>query len=193
MIGFDMNQLPMASRRGKQVRSSGAEEMDEQNSAFAQTGSTAAADKRDEIDGLGFLNRIKERRHPPPAMMVLLGMDIAEIERGRVVFEAVPTAAHYNPAGNVHGGFAATLLDSCMTCAVQSMLKAGLACTTIDLNIHYTRGATDKSGVLRAEGKVVHVGRQIATAEGRVTDPQGRVIAHATTSCLIFPMRSVSA
>jgi uncharacterized protein (TIGR00369 family) len=167
--------------------------MDEQNSAFSQTISTVSAGDHEEIDGLGFLNRIKAGHHPPPAMMVLLGMDIAEIERGRVVFEAVPTAAHYNPAGAVHGGFAATLLDSCMTCAVQSTLKAGLACTTIDLNIHYTRGANDKSGVLRAEGKVVHVGRQIATAEGRVTDSQGRVIAHATTSCLIFPMRPTGA
>ena len=188
-----MNQFAQALGLDEQVRSSGAEEMDEQNSAFSQTVSTVSADDGEEIDGLGFLNRIKARQHPPPAMMALLGMDIAEIERGRVVFEAVPTAAHYNPAGNVHGGFAATLLDSCMTCAVQSTLKAGLACTTIDLNIHYTRGANDKTGVLRAEGKVVHVGRQMATAEGRVTDPQGRIIAHATTSCLIFPLRAEKA
>jgi uncharacterized protein (TIGR00369 family) len=107
-----------------------------------------------------------------------------------VVFGATPTSAHYNPAGMVHGGFAATMLDSCMTCAVQSTLAPGLACTTVDLNIHYTRGANDRTGLLRAEGKIVHAGRQIATAEGRVTDPQGRVIAHATTSCLIFPMRA---
>ena len=163
--------------------------MDDRNSASSLTASIGSPGTDEDIDGLEFLNRIKAGRHPPPAMMVLLGMDVAEIERGRVVFEAVPTAAHYNPAGAVHGGFAATLLDSCMTCAVQSTLKPGLACTTIDLNIHYTRGANDKTGILRAEGKVVHAGRQIATAEGRVTDPQGRVIAHATTSCLIFPTR----
>jgi uncharacterized protein (TIGR00369 family) len=193
MIGFDMNQFVAPAWLGEPVRSSGAEEMGERNSAFSQTVSLSPAGEREEIDGLEFLNRIKAGRHPPPAMMVLLGMDVAEIERGRVVFEAVPTAAHYNPAGAVHGGFAATLLDSCMTCAVQSTLKAGLACTTIDLNIHFTRGANDKTGVLRAEGKVVHAGRQIATAEGRVTDPQGRVIAHATTSCLIFPSRPTGA
>jgi uncharacterized protein (TIGR00369 family) len=146
-----------------------------------------------EIDGLEFLNRIKAGRIPPPPMMVLLGFDVAEIERGRVVFAATPTSAHYNPAGMVHGGYAATMLDSAMTCAVQSTLAPGLACTTVDLNIHYTRGATAESGLLRAEGKVVHVGRQIATAEGRVTDPQGRVIAHATTSCLIFPVRPAKA
>lgn len=155
--------------------------------------SASATVESAEIDGFEFLTRIKDGRQRPPGMAVLLGMNIAEIERGRVVFEATPTAAHYNPAGMVHGGFAATLLDTCMTCAVQSSLKAGLGCTTLDLNIHYTRGANDKTGLLRAEGKVVHVGRQMATAEGRVTDPQGRVIAHATTSCLIFPLRAKDA
>lgn len=163
--------------------------MSEQNSAPLQSVTSANND----IDGLEFINRIKDGRIPPPGMAVLLGFDILETERGRIVFGATPTAAHYNPAGAVHGGFAATILDTCMTCAVQSTLKAGLACTTIDLNIHYTRGANDRTGLLRAEGKVVHVGRQIATAEGRVTDAQGRVIAHATTSCLIFPTRAASA
>jgi uncharacterized protein (TIGR00369 family) len=76
-----------------------------------------------------------------------------------------------------------------MTCAVQSTLKAGLGCTTLDLHVHYTRAANENSGLLRAEGKVIHAGRQFATAEGRLTDPQGRIVAHATTSCLIFPLR----
>jgi uncharacterized protein (TIGR00369 family) len=165
--------------------------MSEQNSAALRTVSNAST--VEEADGLELLNRIKDGRDAPPAMMVLLGFEMSEAERGRVVFSATPTAAHYNPAGVVHGGFAATMLDTCMTCAVQSALKAGLACTTLDLTIHYTRGANDKTGLLRAEGKVVHVGRQIATAEGRVTDPQGRIIAHATTSCLIFPTRAASA
>jgi uncharacterized protein (TIGR00369 family) len=147
----------------------------------------------EEIDGLEFLARIMDGRSPSPGMAVLLGFEIAEVERGRVVFTAVPTAAHYNPAGVVHGGLAATMLDSCMTCAIQSVLKPGLACTTVDLNVHYVRGASDKTGQLRAEGKIVHVGRQIGTAEGRVTDPEGRVIAHATTSCFIFSIRPTSA
>jgi len=162
----------------------------------AQASKTIASDSKsdpEEIDGLEFLARIRDGRSPPPAMGVLLGFEITEIERGRVVFTAVPTAAHYNPAGAVHGGFAATMLDSCMTCAVQSALKPGLACTTVDLNVHFVRGATDKIGELRAEGKIVHVGRQIGTAEGRLTDPHGRVIAHATTSCFIFPIRPASA
>ena len=163
-----------------------------QHSSAAVHAETDAAGA-DEIDGLEFLTRIQAGRIPPPPMMVLLGFDVAEIERGRVVFAATPTGAHYNPAGMVHGGYAATMLDSAMTCAVQSTLAPGLACTTVDLNIHYTRGATADTGLLRAEGKVVHAGRQIATAEGRVTDPQGRVIAHATTSCLIFPARPAKA
>lgn len=142
--------------------------------------------RADEIDGLEFLRRIQDGRAPPPGMAVTLGMAMVEVERGRVVFVATPTAAHANPAGGAHGGFAATLLDSCMTCAVQSTLSAGIACTTLDLNLHFTRGANHQTGALRAEGKIVHVGRRFATAEGRLTDPQGRLIAHATTSCLIF-------
>jgi uncharacterized protein (TIGR00369 family) len=162
--------------------------MDDARAAAAKIDPAAAA-ADPSLDGLEFLSRIKDGRLPPPGMAVLLGFAIAEVERGRVVFEATPTAAHYNPAGSVHGGFAATMLDSCMTCAVQSTLAAGLGCTTVDLNVHFTRGATDRIGLLRAEGKIVHGGRQIATAEGRVTDGHGRVVAHATTSCLIFPIR----
>lgn len=167
--------------------------MGERLSAAFQAAPTAAAASSEDIDGLEFLIRIKDGRSPPPGIAVLLGMDLAEVERGRAVFEAIPTKDHYNPAGGVHGGFTATLLDSCMTCAVQSALKPGFGCTTLDLNIHYTRGATAETGLLRAEGKIVHVGRQMATAEGRVTDPRGRIIAHATTSCLIFPLRAASA
>ncbi|MGD0719621.1 MAG: PaaI family thioesterase [Roseiarcus sp.] len=162
--------------------------MGEPNVADGQSDSGPQA-QPEAIDGFEFLSRIKDGRSPAPGMAVLLGFDIVELERGRVVFAAIPTAAHYNPAGAVHGGFAATMLDSCMTCAVQSTLAPGLACTTIDLNVHFTRGATDRTGLLRAEGRIVHAGRQIATAEGRVLDARGRVIAHATTSCLIFPIR----
>jgi len=167
--------------------------MSEPSAAASRTLPSVAEPSSEEIDGLEFLNRIKDGRIPPPGMAILLGFDMLETERGRVVFGATPTAAHFNPAGAVHGGFAATLLDTCMTCAVQSTLAPGLGCTTIDLNIHYTRGANDRTGLLRAEGQVVHAGRQIATAEGRVTDVQGRVIAHATTSCLIFPVRPATA
>src|ERR1700689_405524 len=128
--------------------------MSEPSSAAART--APAASSVEEADGLELLNRIKDGRVAPPAMMVLLGFEMSKAEGGRAVFSATPAAAHYNPAGVVHGGFAATMLDTCMTCAVQSALKAGLGCTTLDLNIHYTRAANDKTGPLRAEGKVVH-------------------------------------
>jgi uncharacterized protein (TIGR00369 family) len=146
----------------------------------------------EEPDGLELLHRIKDGRLPPPGMAVSLGLAMTELERGRAVFVATPTAAHANPAGGTHGGFSATLLDTCMTCAVQSTLKAGFFCTTLDLHVRFTRGANESTGALRAEGKIIHAGRQLATAEGRLTDPQGRLIAHATTSCLIYPSRSAA-
>ena len=141
------------------------------------------------MSGLEFIRAIMNGDHPPPSMALLLGFNIVEAEQGRVVFAGEPSDNHLNPMGVVHGGYAATLLDSCMTCAVQSALKPGLSATTLDLNIHYTRATTPRSGLLRAEGKIVHIGKQLGTAEGRITDPQGRVLAHATTSCLVFPAR----
>jgi uncharacterized protein (TIGR00369 family) len=141
------------------------------------------------MSGLEFIRAIMNGAHPPPTMATLIGFDIVEADEGRVVFSGVPTERHLNPMGVVHGGYAATLLDSCMTCAIQSTLKPGFAAMTLDISVRFTRAATPQSGVLRAEGKTIHVGRQFGTAEGRLTDGQGRVIAHATTSCLIFPMR----
>jgi uncharacterized protein (TIGR00369 family) len=142
------------------------------------------------MSGLEFIRAIMKGDHPPPSIALVLGFNIIEVEEGRVVFGGEPTESHLNPMGVVHGGYIATLLDSCMTCAVQSALRPGLVATTLDLNIHYTRATTPRSGLLRAEGKLVHVGKQLGTAEGRLSDPQGRVLAHATTSCLIFPARS---
>jgi uncharacterized protein (TIGR00369 family) len=165
--------------------------MNEQSSAV-QASRTLPSDAITTMSGLDFIRAIKDGAYPPPTMATLVGFDIIEAEEGRVVFSGVPTENHLNPMGVVHGGYAATLLDSCMTCAIQSVLKPGFAATTLDISVHFTRAATPQSGALRAEGKTVHVGRQFGTAEGRVTDPQGRVIAHATTSCLIFPIRSAS-
>jgi uncharacterized protein (TIGR00369 family) len=141
------------------------------------------------MSGLDFIRAIMNGAHPPPAMATLMGFAIVEADEGRVVFSGVPTERHLNPMGVVHGGYAATLLDSCMTCAIQSTLKPGFATTTLDISVRYTKAATPRSGALRAEGKTVHVGKQFGTAEGRLTDGQGRVIAHATTSCLIFPLK----
>jgi uncharacterized protein (TIGR00369 family) len=167
--------------------------MNEQSAIAVQSGRTLPPEALMTMSGLDFIRAIMAGAHPPPSMALLVGFNIVEAEEGRVVFSGAPTESHLNPMGVVHGGYAATLLDSCMTCAVQSALKPGLAATTLDLVVHFTRAATPQSGELRAEGKTVHVGRQFATAEGRLTDPQGRIIAHATTSCLIFPMRPAAA
>jgi len=167
--------------------------MGERLSAAFQAAPTAAAVSGEDIDGLEFLIRIKDGRSPPPGIAVLLGMDLAEVERGRAVFEAIPTKDHYNPAGGVHGGFTATLLDSCMTCAVQSALKPGFGCHDARSEHPLYARRDRRNWPATRRGKIVHVGRQMATAEGRVTDPRGRIIAHATTSCLIFPLRAASA
>jgi uncharacterized protein (TIGR00369 family) len=138
------------------------------------------------VDGLEFLKGISDGRFPLPPIAALLGFYPVEIESGRAVFSARPDSRLYNPMGNVHGGYTATLLDSCMGCAVHSKLKAGQGYTTIELKVSFVRGLSEETGDIRAEGKVIHVGRQIATAEGRLTDMRGRLLAHATTTCLIF-------
>ena len=136
--------------------------------------------------GLETIRAIMTGSTRPPAMAGLMGFWITEAEEGRVVFSGVPGERHYNPMGVVHGGFAATLLDSCMTCAIQTTLPPGLACTTTSLNIYFTRAMTAHTGAVFAEGKVIHRGRQAPTAEGRLTDAKGRLLAHGATSCLVF-------
>ncbi len=109
-----------------------------------------------------------------------------EFEPGRVVFEGTPDERVYNPIGSVHGGYAATLLDSALGCAVHSRLAPGQAYTTLELKIAYHRALTKDSGTVRAEGKVVSIGRRAAFAEGRLTDAQGRLCASATSTLLVF-------
>ena len=108
------------------------------------------------------------------------------VEPGLVAFEGNPSPAFFNPIGSIHGGWAATLLDSCVGCAVHSVLPAGKGYTTLELKINFGRAVMPDSGPLRAEGKVIHVGGRIGTAEGRLTDAIGRLYAHATTTCLIL-------
>jgi len=116
-----------------------------------------------------------------------LGYDVAEAESGRVAITLDPTDAHLNPWGTVHGGLTATLLDSCMGLAIQSMLEKGTGSTTLEFKISLVRAVTLQTGRIRAEGKVLNCGRRVGTAEGRVTDAKDRLLAHATTTCLIFP------
>ena len=116
----------------------------------------------------------------------LMDFKPVEVESGRVVFEGRPSKSVYNPIGTVHGGYAATLLDSAMGCAVHTRLKAGQGYTTLELKVAYHRALSDASGPIRAEGKVISLGRRAAFAEGRLIDKDGKLCATATTTCLVF-------
>lgn len=152
----------------------------------SKTYGTVSADKRKELNGLEFVQGLASGTLPLNTIAQTLGYDVTAAERGRVVVTAVPTGAHLNPAGTVHGGLAATLLDSCMGLAVQSTLDKGVSQTTLEFKISLVRPITPETGPIKAEGVVLNSGRRIGTAEGRVTDGNGRLLAHGTTTCLIF-------
>ncbi len=140
-----------------------------------------------ERSGMDVLQAIMEGAVGPPPIADLLGMSLVEVTEGRAVFALEPTEWMYNPIGSVHGGIAATLLDSCMGCAIHSTLPAGVGYATSDLQIRYSRGITVDSGRVLAEGTVVHAGRRLATAEGRLTEEAtGKLLAHATTGCIVI-------
>jgi uncharacterized protein (TIGR00369 family) len=140
-------------------------------------------------DGLGFLKAIIDGTLPQPPISELLGFHLIEAEAGRAVFEGVPEFRHYNPVGTVHAGFAATLLDSALGCAVFSTLAKGEAWTTLELKFNLVRPLTKDTGSVRAEGRIVHRGRTVATAQGDLKDASGKLYAHATTTCMIFPAK----
>jgi uncharacterized protein (TIGR00369 family) len=148
---------------------------------------TVSAERRKEMSGLDFVQGLASGALPLNTIAQTLGYDVVEAESGRVVITLVPTAAHLNPAGTVHGGLTATLLDSCMGLAVQSTLEKGTAQTTLEFKITLIRPITPETGEIRAEGRIMNCGRRIGTADGRITDAQGRLLAHGTTTCLIFP------
>src|SRR6202021_1618005 len=123
---------------------------------------------------------------PPPPMAQLMGFQLVVVERGLVVFECSPDESAYNPIGVVHGGLVCTLADSAAGCAVQSTLEAGVAYTSIDINMTYLRPVTKDSGLLRATGRTTKPGRKVAYATVEVTDGAGKMLAQATSSCLIM-------
>jgi uncharacterized protein (TIGR00369 family) len=145
------------------------------------------------LSGLDYLTAMQAGRIPRPPVAALIGFAIAEVAEGRVVMEFDPAEFHYNPLGSVHGGIAATLLDSVMGCAVHSTLPQGRGYTTLEIKVNYVRTITAATGRLRAEGTIIHVGRQTATAEGRLVDATGRLYAHATTTCLVFAIPDAGA
>ncbi len=139
-----------------------------------------------ECSGLELFQKMIAGELPRPPISDTLGFFLVVAEKGHVVFQGSPQHRHYNPIGSVHGGYHATLLDSCVACAIQSTLEAGQGYTTLELKVNYVRALTDRVGPVRAEGRVIHVGKQIGTAEGKLVDADGKLYAHATTTALIF-------
>ena len=145
------------------------------------------------MSGLEFLQRIADGRLPQPPITQTLGFILAEVAPGFALFTMTPQLKHYNPLGTVHGGWYATLLDSALGCAVHTMMPVGRAYTTAELGVNIVRAASHQTGPLRAIGTVIHCGRQLATAEARIVGPDGKLYAHATTTCLVFEVPAAKA
>jgi uncharacterized protein (TIGR00369 family) len=138
------------------------------------------------LSGLEYLRKIAAGELPRPPIGELMNFGLAELGEGRAVFTVEPAEYHYNPIGVVHGGLAATLLDSAMGCAVHTTLPAGAGYTTLELKVNFIRPMTAETGAVRCEAEAVHVGGRTAVAEGRIVDAAGKLYAHATTTCMIF-------
>lgn len=138
--------------------------------------------------GLDFLREMQAGRLPAPPISATLGMTLEEVEYGRVVFALEPGEEHYNPIGSVHGGVYATMLDSAAGCAVQSVLPQGTGYTSLDLNVKFLRPVTVDTGKIRAVGTVLNSGRRTALAQAELFDSADRLLAHTTSSCLLFPV-----
>jgi uncharacterized protein (TIGR00369 family) len=151
-----------------------------------KTYGTVSADRQKAMSGLEFVQGLVDGALPLNTIAEILGYDVTEVTSGRVVITCEPNGTHLNPAGTVHGGLAATLLDSCMGLAIRSTQEKGVSSTTLEFKISLVRPITPETGLITAEGVVLNCGRRIGTAEGRITDRQGRLLAHGTTTCLIF-------
>ena len=145
------------------------------------------------LSGLEIFRAMMRGELPAPPICQTLGFLMVEAEPGHVVFQGRPDFAYYNPLGSVHGGWYATLLDSAVACAVHSTLPAGRSYTTLELKVNMIKALSVKVPLVRAAGRVVHVGRQTAVAEGRIIGADGTLYAHATTTCLILELPSAKA
>jgi uncharacterized protein (TIGR00369 family) len=150
---------------------------------FSQTDITS-------MSGIEFIQGLFDGKIPAPPIVEFMGAERSTVEPGLVVTHCTPTSLHYNGFGVVHGGYAATMLDTVMGLAVLSQLPAGTGYTSLEIKVSFIRGMNKDTGAIRCEGKILNVGRRAATAEGRITDSKGRLLAHATTTCLIFEIPS---
>jgi uncharacterized protein (TIGR00369 family) len=159
----------------------------ERTRTFEWSDPLATATAVRDLPGLEAIRKVAAGELPPPPIASLLGMTITHVDRGHVIFALEPAEWMYNPIGSVHGGVAATMLDSSLGCAVHTTLDAGVAYTTSDLQVRYVRALSASSGRVLAESRVVHSGRRLATAEGRLyAEADGKLFAHGSTSCLIL-------
>jgi uncharacterized protein (TIGR00369 family) len=147
----------------------------------------AALEQGRELPGIDYMRKLIAGDFPPPPISELMDFTLLEVDDGRALFRGMPGEQHLNPIGSVHGGFAATLLDSALGCAVHTTLPAGIGYSTLELSVNLVRGITPATGPVLAEGNVVHAGRRTATAEARLTaEDGGALLAHAKTTCLIL-------
>ncbi|GAB4351175.1 MAG: PaaI family thioesterase [Gammaproteobacteria bacterium] len=156
------------------------------NSTRSTHPALAGTARLSKLTGLEFLQALIDGEIPAPPMARTLGFRLHEVEHGRALFVGAPSIDYYNPIGSVHGGWAATLLDSCMGCAVHSTLPAGAAYTTLEFKIDLIRAITEKTGEVTAEGTVVRVGKRVGLAEGVLRDINGELLARGSTTCLIL-------
>ena len=138
------------------------------------------------LTGLAYMQRMISGEFPPPPIAQLMGFSLVSVAPGEAVFECRPGEQHYNPLGTVHGGLAMTLLDSAMGCCIHTLLPAGTGYTTLEAKVNLVRAMTADTGVVRCTGRVIHSGRSTATSEGRIEDAAGRLLAHGTTTCIVF-------
>ena len=140
------------------------------------------------VGGLDLLRGIRDGTYPKPPIGVLMDFHGDTVEEGFVVFVGRPGPRHFNPSGMVHGGYAATLLDSAMGCAVHTLCPAGRGFTTLEIKVNYIRAMTASTGAVRAEGRVLNAGRRTAIADGRLVDGAGKLLATGTTTCLFMDL-----
>lgn len=146
------------------------------------------AEKAKNMSGYDFLNGIIKGEIPQAPIVEALEMYPTYLEKGKAVFEFEPKEYHYNPIGVVHGGVTSTLLDTAMGCALHSKLEQGKAYTTLELKVNFLRGITEKTGKLKAEGRIIHFGRTTALVEADLKDEEGKIYAHGVSTCMIFSL-----
>ena len=153
---------------------------------MTRTADEEKVEERRHLSGLEYMRQLMTGEREPSGMARLMNMRLVEVEEGRAVFAVSPDERHYNGLGIAHGGLAATLLDSALGCAINTVMPAGRVFTTLEMKINYVRPMRRETGEVRCEAEVLHAGSRVATAEGRVVDASGKLYAHGTATCMLF-------